>query len=848
METIETDDAATAWVQAKMDEPTIPEDLTVADDEDSNCFNDSNLTSSPENSMVAGEEDMLAELKQIWSEADAAREEVLSHLEEEKSVLVELLDAANTEVETLRLKYEEDKETWESHATESDARQTALEEKIQELQQSMSDGKTRMTRLLATIEELHKTNNDLSQRLLLKAQENESDNQRREELADTLRQMETILSEKLHQETESSKRREIELIEKHAEEKQSLSFQINELKAELETSKEEITNLIGTIQDIQKRNDELNTHLQSILEQKEEQNQQMLSIVAEKEAFVEKFSAEEKKTQELEGQVEELLAANEAKQSELTVLSQTASKAVALQQECASLTDSVASSSKRIEELESQYETVMQEKTALKAMMDRLTEENAKTKSKFEQELAEQAYLRSQAVLKAQEDAQLRIDAVNKELLDAQKEIAMTQIQAKGDLRDTTNQLRATKEREQNANLKIASLQHELDTTKSFIADKEAQADKMVAQAKKATERAKVAIEDRQLLFRYIRQLTGSFRVYCRIRPREQPESVLEMAADVVKSTEIECPMPNHRAHKKRYIFDGVFSETASQTDVFDEVEPLISSCLDGGNVSVIAYGQTGTGKTHTMMGTPENPGVIRRAFERLILLCESQTDYEYALQVSIIEIYIEKVVDLLSDEPADQQNHEVRTDAKRKTGYIPTVLKKDVASIEDVVTIIEQGEKNRSVASTKMNSASSRSHLIITLSVTAKNLTSGRVHEGQLALVDLAGSERASKTGNSTGKRMNEMCAINKSLTTLGQCITSIKSGDKHIPFRNSKLTQLLQSTLGVDGMACVFVTLSTNEDDISETASALSFGAAIRVADKKVKSSAIPVKQTNL
>lgn len=126
-----------------------------------------------------------------------------------------------------------------------------------------------------------------------------------------------------------------------------------------------------------------------------------------------------------------------------------------------------------------------------------------------------------------------------------------------------------------------------------------------------------------------------------------------------------------------RYIFDGVFSETASQTDVFDEVEPLISSCLDGGNVSVIAYGQTGTGKTHTMMGTPENPGVIRRAFERLILLCESQTDYEYALQVSIIEIYIEKVVDLLSDEPADQQNHEVRTDAKRKTGYIPTVLKK---------------------------------------------------------------------------------------------------------------------------------------------------------------------------
>jgi kinesin family protein C2/C3 len=229
------------------------------------------------------------------------------------------------------------------------------------------------------------------------------------------------------------------------------------------------------------------------------------------------------------------------------------------------------------------------------------------------------------------------------------------------------------------------------------------------------------------------------------------------------------------------------------------------------------------------MMGTEENPGVNRRAIRELLRVCSQRDAVNYTMSVSLLEIYNDTLVDLVSNVPAGEQNLLIRIDPKTKKTFVPGLTWRVVASEEDIVNVINEGESNRTVAFTKMNATSSRSHLLLSITVVGEDSVSGNISTGKLTMVDLAGSERISKS-EVTGKELAEAVAINKSLSSLGQVFVGLQSNQAHIPYRNSKLTHILQESLGGDAKACVFINISPARSNLQETMSTLQFGSDIR------------------
>lgn len=193
---------------------------------------------------------------------------------------------------------------------------------------------------------------------------------------------------------------------------------------------------------------------------------------------------------------------------------------------------------------------------------------------------------------------------------------------------------------------------------------------------------------------------------------------------------------------------------------------------------------------------------------------------------VSMVEVYNETIRDLLTESNGSQP---LNIQMRNKQLIITDVTEIEVKSAADIKTIMETGDKNRSVGATKMNTNSSRSHLLLLLRVQGTDKVTNAVTRGTLALVDLAGSERISKT-EATGQRLVEAAAINKSLSALGQVFTALRTNAMHVPYRNSKLTQLMQGSLGGDGKACLFVNISPLASNLSETVSTLQFGSAAK------------------
>ena len=239
-----------------------------------------------------------------------------------------------------------------------------------------------------------------------------------------------------------------------------------------------------------------------------------------------------------------------------------------------------------------------------------------------------------------------------------------------------------------------------------------------------------------------------------------------------------------------------------------------------------MAYGQTGSGKTFTMMGPPELPGVNRRAVRELINLTQTSTEVQYSIKVSMMEVYNEKIYDILT--PDRSKTLEVSS-AGTNGVSVPGLSEESVKSLEDVERVMERGNSNRSTASTKMNTDSSRSHLLLQLTVTGYNTISKVTSVGKLTLVDLAGSERQSKT-EAAGDRLVEAAAINKSLTSLGQVFKALATNSPHIPYRNSKLTHVLQDSLGGDSKTAIFINCSPAASNLAETHCTLGFGRNIR------------------
>lgn len=358
-------------------------------------------------------------------------------------------------------------------------------------------------------------------------------------------------------------------------------------------------------------------------------------------------------------------------------------------------------------------------------------------------------------------------------------------------------------------------------------------------------------LEENRKLYNQVQDLKGSIRVYCRVRPFLGKQSSYLSTVDNIEEGTITISTPSkygkgHRA----FNFNKVFGPSATQAEVFSDTQPLIRSVLDGYNVCIFAYGQTGSGKTYTMSGprdlTEQTQGVNYRALGDLFLLAEQRRGtFRYDVFVQMIEIYNEQVRDLLV---TDGQNKRLEIRNSSQTGLnVPDASLVRVSTTSDVIDLMNLGHKNRAVGATALNDRSSRSHSCLTVHVQGKDLTSGNILRGCMHLVDLAGSERVDKS-EVTGDRLKEAQHINKSLSALGDVIASLAQKNAHVPYRNSKLTQLLQDSLGGQAKTLMFVHISPEPDAVGETISTLKFAervATVELGAARVNKDGADVKE---
>ncbi|XP_024030711.1 kinesin-like protein KIN-14F [Morus notabilis] len=338
-------------------------------------------------------------------------------------------------------------------------------------------------------------------------------------------------------------------------------------------------------------------------------------------------------------------------------------------------------------------------------------------------------------------------------------------------------------------------------------------------------------LEENRKLYNQVQDLRGNIRVYCRVRPflAEQPNRLSTVEHIDEGNITIITPAKYCKEGHKSFTFNKLFGPSATQDEVFADTRPLIRSVLDGYNVCIFAYGQTGSGKTFTMTGprelTEESQGVNYRALHDLFLLSEQRKDtFFYEISVQMLEIYNEQVRDLLAID-------EIRNSSQNGIN-VPEANIISVSSTSDVLYLMNLGQKNRAVGATAMNDRSSRSHSCLTVHVQGKDLTSGTILRGCMHLVDLAGSERVDKS-EATGDRLKEAQHINKSLSALGDVIASLAQKNSHVPYRNSKLTQLLQDSLGGQAKTLMFVHISPEVEATGETISTLKFAERVSTVE---------------
>ncbi|XP_043939492.1 kinesin-like protein KIFC1 isoform X2 [Protopterus annectens] len=385
----------------------------------------------------------------------------------------------------------------------------------------------------------------------------------------------------------------------------------------------------------------------------------------------------------------------------------------------------------------------------------------------------------------------------------------------------------------------LSQAMHELEQLRIQVADLKAetarQADELCAQEMQ-----------RRKLHNIIQELKGNIRVFCRVRPligveKEKYEQIEHISFQddrsiiLYKVEESHTGRERKEAVKYHFDFDCVFQPTATQEIIFEELSLLVQSALDGYHVCIFAYGQTGSGKTYTMEGpdivTLDTMGMIPRAVGQIFKRVDELKNkgWKYSFTASFIEIYNETIRDLLVSKPEKNVEYEIkRVSQTSEELYVTNLKYKTVTSEEEVHRLLQIARTNRSVAKTAINDRSSRSHSVFQLKIVGRHEDRDLNASSVLSLVDLAGSERLDKS-LSTGERLREAQAINTSLSTLGLVITSISNKESHIPFRNSKLTYLLQNSLGGNSKTLMFVNISPCEENFSESLNSLRFASKV-------------------
>mmetsp|Transcript_15076 Transcript_15076/g.18384 ORF Transcript_15076/g.18384 Transcript_15076/m.18384 type:complete len:1089 (-) Transcript_15076:257-3523(-) len=342
---------------------------------------------------------------------------------------------------------------------------------------------------------------------------------------------------------------------------------------------------------------------------------------------------------------------------------------------------------------------------------------------------------------------------------------------------------------------------------------------------------------ERRRMHNLIQELRGNVRVFARVRPYLPGDGVDDDTEPfVVPKSETALKLITEdtgSASKYNFTFDRVFGPAIGQEAVFTEVSEFVQSALDGYNVCLFSYGQTGSGKTHTMQGSGygQMRGLIPRAIEQVgEYKQELERDgWQYEMKVSFLEIYNETIRDLLRAEEHSELKHEVKVgaDGRRFVSDI-NMVPLEPTDLDAVEAVMRQAAKYRSVGHTDMNAVSSRSHSVFTLHLTALHPKNRQALRGTLNLCDLAGSERLDRS-KATGDRAKETVAINKSLSSLTDVFAAIGKKASHIPFRNSKLTYLLQPSLSGDGKTLMVVNLSPTEMSTQESLCSLRFASQV-------------------
>ncbi|RAQ99945.1 carboxy-terminal kinesin 2 [Stemphylium lycopersici] len=382
---------------------------------------------------------------------------------------------------------------------------------------------------------------------------------------------------------------------------------------------------------------------------------------------------------------------------------------------------------------------------------------------------------------------------------------------------------------------------------------------KRMQDAIEAAERAQDKLRQeetlRRKLFNQVQELKGNIRVMCRVRPTHSTErdpAQISFPDTDTDSKEVAIQGPSKISATGKditaaysYSFDRVFGPVSQNGEVFEEISQLVQSALDGYNVCIFCYGQTGAGKTHTMSSSD---GMIPRATAQIWDEAQrlQEKGWRYTMEGSFIEVYNETYNDLLGrSEDLDKKKVEVRHDPVKKQTNLENAVSVKLDGPDRVEEILETASKNRTVAATKANMRSSRSHSVFILKLVGTNEITGERSEGTLNLVDLAGSERLEHS-KAEGARLKETQNINKSLSCLGDVINALGSSKEggHIPYRNSKLTYLLQYSLGGNSKTLMFVMVSPLQAHLQETITSLKFATKVHnthigTAKKQTKSS---------
>ncbi|GLA15551.1 kinesin-like nuclear fusion protein [Aspergillus niger] len=495
----------------------------------------------------------------------------------------------------------------------------------------------------------------------------------------------------------------------------------------------------------------------------------------------------------------------------------------------------------------------------LESLASQHQEEIRELKRRFEHEMEDERAARLREISQMTSQTAIDTQKSNMELDKKEREIAT--------LRDDMQALRAELERERKSN---RDLRQNLDTASSNSVTLESSVRALKARIEflesgreeqsQAFERLNQQMMDalaetnatkdklrkeetlRRKLHNQVQELKGNIRVFCRVRPSlpsdpatgsaqiEYPDEAEDSKEIAVLGPEEKSSLGTITRKNSNFSFDRVFGPSTQNAEVFDEISQLVQSALDGYNVCIFCYGQTGSGKTYTMSSLD---GMIPRAVHQIYETATGleEKGWRYTMEGNFVEVYNENLNDLLGNpEELDKKKLEIRHDMQRGKTIITDVTTVRLESPEMVETILKRAASNRSVAATKANERSSRSHSVFILKLIGENDITGERSEGTLNLVDLAGSERLSHSG-ATGERLKETQNINRSLSCLGDVIAALGQGKEggHIPYRNSKLTYLLQFSLGGNSKTLMFVMVSPLQAHLAETLTSLKFATKV-------------------